>query len=246
MNTPDVYSRPSSVHFRFRRAVDRVTPDAEAPARVRGAVYDSRPPPQRRDTKLASDALKDWRSAGLSRLDELERVHSDATGPGPGRRWGTEQLNRSLFVALVAQFQTYCRNLHDEAVDLHVNHANAHQAELLHALLTQGRKLDIQTPRPSVLGGDFGRLGFSVLEAMRAVGPREEQDLDRLDVLVDFRNAIGHGNETEVSALVGRGEIRATKNVYHRYRRTLERVAGTIDGVVAAKMADVLNIPRPW
>ncbi|MBI2237919.1 MAG: hypothetical protein HYU54_05250 [Actinobacteria bacterium] len=179
-------------------------------------------------------------------LDELERVHGDATGHGPGRRWGTEQLNRSLFLALVAQFRTYCRNLHDEAVEAHVTHANAHQTELLHTLLTQGRKLDSQTPRSSVLGSDFGRLGFSVLEAMSTVGARAKQDLDRLDVLVDFRNAIGHGNETEISVLVARGEIRATKNVYQRYRRTLERLAGTIDGVVAAEMADLLDLPRPW
>ncbi len=173
-------------------------------------------------------------------------MHSEATGHGPGRRWGTEQLNRSLFVALVAQFQTYCRNLHDEAVDLHVTHANAHQVELLHTLLTKGRKLDNQTPRPSVLGSDFGRLGFSVLEAVRAVGAMAERDLDRLDVLVDFRNAIGHGNETEIAALVSQGEIKATKKIYQRYRRTLERLAGTIDRVVAAKMATLLNIPRPW
>ena len=116
---------------------------------------------------------------------------------------------------------------------------------MLHTLLTQGRKLDNQTPWSSVLGSDFGRLGFSVLEAVRAVSAWAERDLDRLDVLVDFRNAIGHGNETEIAALVSQGEIKVTNKVYRRYRRTLEQLAGTIDGVVAAKMATLLNIPRP-
>lgn len=192
---------------------------------------------------MASAALNGWRSAGLSRLDEFG---ARARRRGPGRRWGTEQLNRSLFVVLVAQFQTYCRNLHDEAVDLHVTHADEHQAELLRTLLTQGRKLDNQTPRSSTLGSDFGRLGFPIVEAFKAVGARVEQDLHRLDVLGDFRNAIGHGNETEISALVAQGEIKATKPMYRRYRRTLERLAGRIDVVAAAKMREVLDIPRPW
>lgn len=153
--------------------------------------------------RIDSGRTPTWRASSAFDIPRSSRAESS--------RWGTEQLNRSLFVALVAQFQTYCRKLHDEAVDLHVTHANRHQAELLHTLLTQGRKLDNQTPRSSVLGSDFGRLGFSVLEAMRAVGARAERDLDRLDVLVDFRNAIGHGNETEIAALVGQGEIKATK-----------------------------------
>jgi hypothetical protein len=61
-------------------------------------------------------ALSQWRSSGLARLAELEVVDANLTGTGPGRRWGTTQLNRSLFLALVAQVQRYCRDLHDDAV----------------------------------------------------------------------------------------------------------------------------------
>jgi hypothetical protein len=195
---------------------------------------------------VPSAALTEWRSTGLSRLDELEKIHTEATGAGPGRRWGTEQLNRSLFVALVAQFQTYCRNLHDAAVDVHVVHANERQAELLRVLLAEGRKLDSQTPRTSVLGSDFGRLGFVFVEVFRSQGVDSDRDLQRLDVLVDFRNAIGHGNEAQIASLGATGEIRATKRMYLRYRRTLERLAGTMDRAVAAKMAEVLDIQPPW
>jgi hypothetical protein len=64
-------------------------------------------------TAMVSIAKGEWDTTAKARLDELEKIHRDARGGGPGRRWGTEQLNRSLFLVLVAQFQTYCRGLHD-------------------------------------------------------------------------------------------------------------------------------------
>jgi hypothetical protein len=39
-----------------------------------------------------------------------------------------ELLNCSLFVALIAQFQTYCRDLHDGAIEVHVRSATAHRS----------------------------------------------------------------------------------------------------------------------
>lgn len=116
---------------------------------------------------MPSKALMEWQSTGLPRLDELEKIHTKATGPKPGRRWETTQLNRSLFVALVAQFQTYCRGLHDEAVDIHLAEANGHQAELLRTLMTGGRQLDTRTPRTDHLGADFSKLGFKIVEVVR-------------------------------------------------------------------------------
>lgn len=195
---------------------------------------------------MASSAMIEWQRVCLPRLDELEQVHLTATGRGPGRRWGTDQLNRSLFVALMAQFQVYCRDLHDEAVDLHVHNSNPRQAALLRALLTQGRKLETGNPRTDSLGSDFGRLGFKIVEAIRAEGQRASQDIDRLDVLADFRNAVVHGNETQVAALSSGGRIKATKTIYRGYRRSIERLAGTMDLVVGTKVATELGIAVPW
>jgi len=93
--------------------------------------------------------LIEWRGAGLARLAELEAVHANLTGTGPGRRWGTNQLNRSLFLALVAQFQGYCRDLHDEAVAVYLDQANPTQKNNLELLLLQGRRLGTHNPRRS-------------------------------------------------------------------------------------------------
>jgi hypothetical protein len=98
---------------------------------------------------VASVALEKWRSAGLARLAELENVHAHITGSTMGRRWGTRQLKQALFVALMAQFQAYCRGLHDEGVAVHVAHAVPSQRDLIRELLTQGRKLEVSNPRRS-------------------------------------------------------------------------------------------------
>jgi len=44
-------------------------------------------------------------------------------------------------------------------------------------------------------------------------------DLDALEELVDYRNAIGHGDEGRIEAIEAQGRIKATKVSYQRYRR---------------------------
>ena len=193
-----------------------------------------------------SAALDQWCGPGLARLAELEAVHANLTGSGSGRRWGTTQLNRSLFLALVAQFQSFCRDLHDEATRVHVDAAIAGQQQTLHLLIRRGRKLDTHNPRRSTLGHDFGRLGFSLIDDLKAAGPATVEQLDSLDLLVDYRNAIGHGDEARIGGFEASGRIKATKKSYLQHRRSLEALAGTMDLTVAAGLARVLGTPEPW
>ena len=88
-----------------------------------------------------------WDTHCAARLNQLEQIHADVRGIGRGRRWYTGQLNRSLLVALVGQFQEYCRDLHNEAIDVYLAAANQRQVEVLDTLLKQDRKLDTQNPR---------------------------------------------------------------------------------------------------
>lgn len=195
---------------------------------------------------MSSSALQEWRTVGLSRLAELERVHVQMGGSSPGRRWGTTQLNRSLFVTLVAQFQGFCRALHDDAVDVHVSQAAPAQQTLMGTLLTQGRKLDVENPRRSSLGADFGRLGFGFIDDLKALGPTTRGQLDDLDRLVDYRNAISHGNEGKIASLEAGSDLRSTKASYQRYRRSIDKLAGTMDAEVARQLAVLLGVRQPW
>lgn len=195
---------------------------------------------------MSSMALAEWRATGLARLAELESVHADLTGSGRGRRWGTTQLNRSLFVALSAQFQSFCRDLHDEAVSAHVMAAIPAQRPMLQVLLTQGRKLDTGNPRRSALGSDFGRLGIDFVSELKRTGARTEERLVMLEELIDFRNAIGHGQESAIAALEDRGAIASTKSSYVRYRKALNGLAGTMNDVLSEQLASMLETGRPW
>lgn len=195
---------------------------------------------------MPSNALTDWKMAGLNRLAELEAVHATLSGTGRGRRWGTTQLNRSLFLALSAQFQSCCRDLHDEAVQVHVSAAITAQQPMLQVLLTQGRKLDGGNPCRSALGSDFVRLGFDFVADLKAKGPLTVDRLDMLEVLLDYRNAIGHGDEAKITSLEAAGEIGATKKSYQLYRKALGGLAGTMDEVVSDRLSQVLGVVRPW
>lgn len=195
---------------------------------------------------MTSNALAKWRTSGLGRLAELEGVHATLVGSGAARKWGTTQLNRSLVLALVAQFQGFCRDLHDEAARVHVEAAIEGQKQTLHLLIRQGRRLDTHNPRRSVLGHDFARLGFSLLEDLKATGPATVSQLELLDALVDYRNAVGHGDEARIATLEAEGRVRATKKSYTEHRRSLDGLAGTIDSTVAAGLARVLGTTEPW
>jgi hypothetical protein len=65
-------------------------------------------------------------------------------------------------------------------------------------------------------------------------------------VAVDFRNAIVHGNETQVVEVAATGRIEATLTSYRRYRRAITGLAGTTDRVAATRLATMLQIPPPW
>jgi hypothetical protein len=195
---------------------------------------------------VTSIAKGEWDTTARSRLDELEAIHTRAHGAKRGRRWGTEQLNRSLFLVLIAQFQTYCRDLHDEAIDVYVGAANLHQQAILRKLLTQNRDLDKKNPRPAALGSDFARLGIDLVPKLKAVSPEVSDAVDGLEVLVEFRNAVAHGNESALAASVATGQIEPTLVSYRSRRRTLNRLVGTMDQVVSTELASELHVAPPW
>ena len=193
-----------------------------------------------------SAAKEVWDTECVARLDQLERIHAAAGGTGRGRRWGTEQLNRSLFVALVGQFQVYCRELHDEAISVYLAQANPCQVDALRKLLRRRRDLDTRNPRRESLGNDFGRMGVRLIPTLQSRYGSADQDLARLELLVNFRNAVVHGNESEVHALTRKRPIATTLRSYHLFRRTCDRLVRRLDTVVAAELAAELQISQPW
>ena len=195
---------------------------------------------------MSSSARDFWDTKSTERLGELETIHQRIRGLGRGRRWYTTELNRSLFVALVAQFQSYCRNLHDEAVSVYLSEADPRTVPVLRAHMTKQRQLDTKNPRGGALGSDFAKVGLDLYPALKASGAWVKEDLKRLEVLVDFRNAVSHGKESEIAKLTAGGEIRATLAVLPQYRKTVERLVIKMDIVVAQELSNLLEIQSPW
>ena len=48
--------------------------------------------------------------------------------------------------------------------------------------------------------------------------------VDGLEVLVDFRNAVAHGNESALAAAAATGQIKPTLASYRSRRRTLNQL----------------------
>ncbi|HVX19121.1 MAG TPA: hypothetical protein VHA73_13910 [Acidimicrobiales bacterium] len=65
-------------------------------------------------------------------------------------------------------------------------------------------------------------------------------------MLVDFRNAIAHGDENTLANAVATGKVKPTLGSYRAHRRSLNRLVDTMDRVVAVELAKALDIASPW
>ena len=195
---------------------------------------------------MASTAKTTWDTESKKHLDQLEELHAAAAGIAWQRSWPTDHLYQGLFVSLVAQFQAYCKALHDEAVEAMLNLVDPRLSETIKRLAIRGRRLDQQTPRPSVLGYDFGLLGISIIPAMHRHTSTASADLQRLDLLIDFRNAATHGNRSDADELASNGGIEPTLQSFRSYRTNTDRLVPILDKTVADTLASALRAPPPW
>lgn len=200
-------------------------------------------PPNRREQRLMpSGALEYWQSELTDRLDDLERIHASATAKGRGRRWGTEQFNGQLFVALVGVFQSFARALHDDALDCLRQQSPV--ARQLADVAATNRNLDRGNPHPGSLGEDFGRLGiqFSRTIRQRRYGSGR---IKRLDAAVTLRNGIAHGDRAKIAEAAGDGAV-PTLTSYRRHRSAVDGLTVDMVDAVAHHLSVLTGQPRPW
>lgn len=197
---------------------------------------------------MASEAFELWLSERADRLDELEETHREVEGRGAGRRWRTERLNWSLLIHLAAEFQGFCRDLHDLSAEKFAGLAsgtNKPLGNVLLTVLTQGRQLDRGNAQSSSLGSDFGRLGMRFWPEMEAVDSRSSNRKDILDKLVEARNAIAHARLGELESLRAEGFPPTLKTV-HKARSALNGLASSMDRVLAEHLAVLFDEDLPW
>jgi hypothetical protein len=118
---------------------------------------------------MPSIAYATWRSSRAKALNEIASGHAAVSGTRRGRRFRTQQFNHAYAVLLAAQFQGFCRDLHDECVD----HILARLApppalqKVIQAELSRGRLLDRGNAQPSSIGADFGRFDITLWDEVK-------------------------------------------------------------------------------
>lgn len=192
-----------------------------------------------------SKALGEWRTTRQGHLDELEQAHVAVGGNLPGRRWLTGQVNAAYIIAIAAQFQGFCRDLHTEGSFAVAGMVPTHLEALVASALTSTRNLDRGNALPGKIAEDFRRLSIDLWPAVYARHPSWQSRRDRLEVLMIWRNALAHdapistGNQQKIAG------TRPTKAYARQWRNNVNLLATAFDAVVARELRGTLG-QRPW
>jgi len=194
---------------------------------------------------MPSAALKKWKTARATQLDEIEAAHAAIGGSGRGRRYATQQVNHAYAMLLSAQFQGFCRDLHAECIDELVNVTRpATMQPVLRRSFAQGRKLDTGNPNPGNLGSDFAGLGIDFWPSVLRRKGRERLNEDRkakLEALNAWRNAIAH-QDFDPAKLSGQRTL--TLKQVRGWRAALNGLSVSFDAVVRDHLRQVTGTAR--
>jgi hypothetical protein len=192
-----------------------------------------------------SPALLRWRTVARAELTELLGAHRAVGGRGPGRRTATRQLNHALVVQLAAQFQAYCRDLHDLCIDSVSAASPAPLRTVVENAFLRGRRLDRQNAHSAALGDDFGRFVQSFWSVVDASGSRFASRRRRLDQLNAWRNAIAHHDFRRIGTDPLTAGTRIDLATVNSWWRALDHLADGIDQTLYGELSATTGV-SPW
>lgn len=113
--------------------------------------------------------------------------------------------------------------------------------------MTSQTKLGTGNPNLRNLIADFDRLGINVRKsALTAAGPATAADLRALDdELLEARNQVVHGEVRMDTLTIGNPPKGVREARITRWVQSLDRIADTLDHLVAADLTAPLGA-RPW
>ncbi|MEU4599935.1 hypothetical protein [Nocardia sp. NPDC023988] len=189
----------------------------------------------------SSPALQTWRSDRANRLDELVAAHRTVRNAGRGPQYATQQLTNQLFVALAAEFQGYCRDLHDLAILASTDGLAAPgDPRLVNArsAYVKSRRLSTGNASWSNLCNDFKAFQMILKDELEAMYPAEADDWKSvIEKLNDTRNAIAHSDQTK---LVNPPDP-LNLTTFRAWRSTLKATVPGLDRVVEAYLQNTIG-----
>jgi hypothetical protein len=208
-----------------------------------------------------SNALEKWAAERSAALDSLEDVHGKVTGRQRGRQRATEHLNRALFVALSAEFQGFCRDLHEDAA-IHITASislapqNAKIAPVVLSALVRERslslsaksrkerRLDTGNANVDALATDYSMLGIDLWADLTKKYPaRTPKWKANLDSLNEVRNGVAHSDAAKLVS--AHREYGLTLRTFRGWRSSLNGAVHAMDRVVRAYLLDLTG-SEPW
>jgi hypothetical protein len=193
---------------------------------------------------MPSSSLRHWFSERAAALADLENAHRSVRGSGPGARAAGQQINQAYTMQLSAQFQGFCRDLHQECADGLVRTvADPDLRDTMWYNFVFGRRLDRGNPNPGNIGTDFNRLGLEFwprIDAHRPENPARQAALEELNA---WRNAIVHQDFSAAMLRAGRPSL--TLAQVRLWRKACDGLARSFDEVLQDHLR-VLTGSVPW
>ncbi len=193
-----------------------------------------------------SQAYAAWTTTRSDDIDRVFDVHHKLTGRSAGRRWEAEHLIGAIVARLVAEFQGYCRDLHDEAVDHVVGRLGVTDPGLLaltRAAYIRDRDLNKGNPTWNALKNDFERLGMQFQKDMNDQFKSTPALRKKLSDLLYARNAFVHADDVKLIDCRNRNVLWLRQ--MRIWRAALNRLVGSIDTATSAHLK-VLTGQNPW
>lgn len=192
-----------------------------------------------------SRAFREWKSTRQEQLDELEQAHTAMGGGKVGRRWLTTQVNNAYVIAIAAQFQGFCRDLHTEAALAITEHLPVHLQPLTAGALTSRRALDRGNAFPAKIGEDFRLLGIELWKKVEVKGKTYVKRRERLEILILWRNCLAHEAPMSIANQEKTAGTKPVKRFAREWRKNCAVLASSFDRVVTGELTKLLGVD-PW
>lgn len=208
-----------------------------------------------------SAALEKWGLDRCAALDSLEQVHGKVTGRQRGRQRATVHLNRALFVALSAEVQGFCRDLHEDAAihiteSIHLDDRNAAIVPVvLNALVRERslsatsksqkeRRLDTGNVSVDALATDYSMLGIDLWADLAMRYPvKANKWKATLNSLNEVRNGVAHSDSAKLAR--ADKDYGLTLRTFRTWRSSLSGAVTAMDRVVGTYLSDLTG-SKPW
>ena len=207
-------------------------------------------------TYKSSPALQRWLGERRAAIDVLEGAHkltSKVTGRGRPLDVG-KPVAHAYVLHVAAQFQGFVRDLHDLGALALVQAAGAQPqiATVLTEAIVSDRTLDRGNATVTAIQSDFRRLGVHGMNG--SIGRRQPRwtqpsasgstDKASFENLLELRNCLAHGNETELVTLRQKGVLH-TVSWTRGNLPVLNRTASAMDTVVWDHFLQATGV-EPW